>query len=83
MAGQVSIPKSKSGPKPKTEKDDSVKGPNFPDEWISIAAYYIWKNEGEPEGGEFHYWERAKAELANLWREGNLPTEWHRVDEER
>jgi len=57
--------------------------PDFPDEWISIAAYYIWKNEGQPEGQEAHYWERAKAELTNLWREGNLPTEWHSVDEER
>ena len=24
--------------------------PSFPDEWISIAAYYIWKSEGEPDG---------------------------------
>ena len=48
--------------------------PNVPDEWISIAAYYIKKNDGEPEGRDAYYWERAKAELTQLQKEGNLPT---------
>jgi hypothetical protein len=51
----------------------SQEEPNFPDEWISIAAYYIWKNEGEPEGRDAYFWDRAKAELTQLHKEGNLP----------
>jgi Protein of unknown function (DUF2934) len=47
--------------------------PSFPDEWISIAAYYIWKNEGEPEGRDGYFWDRAKVELSQLYKEGNLP----------
>ena len=46
---------------------------SFPDEWISIAAYYIWKSEGEPEGRDAYFWDRAKAELTQLYQEGNLP----------
>jgi len=83
MARQLSTPNTRSAPKPQSEKDDSVKAPDFPDEWISIAAYYIWKSEGQPDGQEAHYWERAKSELMMLWREGNLPTEWHSTGEER
>ena len=47
---------------------------NFPDEWISIAVYYIWKNDGQPNGRDAEYWERAKAELIQLQKDGNLPT---------
>ncbi len=56
---------SEEGPEKKTE---------FPDEWISIAAYYIWKGDGEPEGRDAEYWERARADLMKLQREGTLPT---------
>jgi hypothetical protein len=56
---------------------------DFPEEWISIAAYYIWKNDGQPDGQDAHYWERAKAELTQLWKEGNLPTGWQSSEEER
>jgi Protein of unknown function (DUF2934) len=52
----------------------SQKEPSLPDEWISIAAYYIWKSEGEPEGRDAYFWDRAKAELTQLYKEGNLPT---------
>jgi hypothetical protein len=52
----------------------SSQEPSFPDEWISIAAYYIWKSEGEPEGRDAYFWDRAKAELTQLYKEGNLPT---------
>ena len=51
----------------------SQEEPSLPDEWISIAAYYIWKNEGEPEGRDAYFWGRAKAELTQLYKEGNLP----------
>ena len=37
-----SIPPADSN-RPDTELD-------FPIEWISIAAYYIWRSDGEPEG---------------------------------
>jgi len=47
--------------------------PNFPDEWIAIAAYYIWKSEGEPQGREADHWERAKADIRQLQQEGILP----------
>ena len=50
----------------------SQKEPSLPDEWISIAAYYIWKSEGEPEGRDAYFWDRAKAELTQLYKEGNL-----------
>ena len=64
-------------------KTTSGDEPGFPDEWISIAAYYIWKNDGEPEGRDAHYWERAKAELMQLQKEGNLPKAPDPLDEER
>jgi Protein of unknown function (DUF2934) len=56
---------------------------SFPDEWISIAAYYIWKSDGQPEGRDAEYWERAKAELTQLQNEGNLPVGLRTLDEER
>ena len=59
------------------------KDPDFPNEWISIAAYYIWKNDGEPEGRDAYYWERAKTELRQLQKDGNLPTALDPLDEER
>jgi hypothetical protein len=64
-------------------KTHSGNEPDFPDEWISIAAYYIWKNDGEPEGRDAYYWERARAELTQLRKEGNLPTAPGPLDEER
>lgn len=81
MADRGSVPPIKLTTK--TGADDSVIMPDFPDEWISIAAYYIWKNDGQPDGQDADYWERAKSELVTLWREGNLPTGWHSADEER
>jgi hypothetical protein len=55
------------------ENSDQEKAPEFPDAWIFLAAYYIWKNDGEPLGEDLRYWEKAKLHLANLWREGKLP----------
>src|SRR5262247_2324666 len=75
MAESILDPRMDSG---KLEKE-----PDFPEEWISIAAYYIWKNDGQPHGQDAHYWERAKAELTQLWKEGNLPIGWQSSDEER
>lgn len=46
---------------------------NFPEEWVAIAAYYIWKSEGEPQGREADHWERAKADIRQLQQEGILP----------
>jgi hypothetical protein len=66
---------------------NSQEEPSFPDEWISIAAYYIWKSEGEPEGRDGYFWDRAKAELTQLHKEGNLPikqpSDREALDEER
>lgn len=61
--------------KSKPESEQKATQPDIPETWITIAAYYIWKNEGEPEGKDVNYWERAKAELTNLWNEGKLPIE--------
>ena len=66
-----------------TDSANLSKEPDFPNEWISIAAYYIWKNDGQPEGRDAEYWERAKAELIQLRREGNLPIGKNPLDEER
>ena len=55
------------------QASSSQEEPSVPDEWISIAAYYIWKSEGEPEGRDAYFWDRAKAELTQLHKEGNLP----------
>jgi hypothetical protein len=68
---------------PQTDSRRPGQEPDFPEEWVSIAAYYIWKNDGQPEGRDSHYWERAKADLKQLWKEGNLPTEWKSSEEER
>ena len=57
--------------------------PTFPDEWIAIAAYYIWKSDGQPDGRDAHYWERAKAELTQLQKDGDLPTRQQSLEEER
>ena len=78
-----SSPMAKPISEPKTGSGKLEKAPDFPEEWISIAAYYIWKNDGEPHGRNADYWERAKAELTTMWREGNLPTGWQSADEER
>jgi hypothetical protein len=51
----------------------SQEEPSLPAEWISIAAYYIWKSEGQPVGHDAYFWDRAKAELTKLYKEGNLP----------
>ena len=67
----------------RTASEKLEKQPDFPEEWVSIAAYYIWKNDGQPDGQDAYYWERAKAELTQLWKEGNLPTSWQSSDEER
>jgi len=56
--------------------------PNFPDEWVSIAAYYIWKRDGENEGRDTDYWERAKGELTTMWQEGVLPVEREKEQKE-
>lgn len=60
-------------PGPSSDLGAVMNEPDFPNEWISIAAYYIWKNDGEPEGRDEYYWERAKAELRQLQKDGNLP----------
>jgi hypothetical protein len=56
--------------------------PDFPDEWVSIAAYYIWKRDGEHDGKDIDYWERAKVELTTMWQEGVLPVEWEKEQRE-
>lgn len=66
-----------------TRDSGNLDEPDFPDEWISIAAYYIWKSDGQPEGRDAEYWERAKGELTQLQKEGNLPTRRQTLDEER
>lgn len=76
-------PMAESILEPRTDSGKLEKEPDFPEEWISIAAYYIWKNDGQPDGQDADYWERAKAELTQLWKEGNLPTGWQSSDEER
>ena len=62
--------------KPRMSTGKLENEPDFPEEWISIAAYYSWKNDGRPDGQDADYWQRAKAELTQLWKEGNLPTGW-------
>jgi hypothetical protein len=70
-------------PETMTKSGNLDKEQDFPDEWISIAAYYIWKSDGQPEGRDADYWERAKAELTQLRKEGDLPTRRQILDEER
>jgi len=67
---------------PITEREQMNTEPNFPDEWLSIAAYYIWKRDGEHEGKDIDYWERAKVELTTMWQEGVLPVEWDKDQKE-
>jgi len=76
-------PMAESILEPRTDSGKLEKKPRFPEEWISIAAYYIWKNDGQPDGQDADYWKRAEAELTQLWKEGNLPTGWLSSDEER
>ena len=68
--------------KPRMSTGKLENEPDFPEEWISIAAYYSWKKDGQPDGQDADYWQRAKAELTQLWKEGNLPTGWQSSDDE-
>lgn len=69
--------------KPIKEPENLEEQPEFPEEWLSIAAYYIWKNDGQRDGRDADHWQKAKAELMQLWKEGNLPTGWQSSDDER
>ena len=69
--------------KPIKEPEKLEEQPEFPEEWLSIAAYYIWKNDGQRDGRDADHWQKAKAELMQLWKEGNLPTGWQSSDDER
>ena len=64
---------------------ESEEGPEIraelPDEWISIAAYYIWKGDGQPKGRDAEYW--AKVELRQLQKEGAFSKPRNVEEEER
>lgn len=66
---------------------ESEEGPEIraelPDEWISIAAYYIWKGDGQPKGRDAEYWEPAKVELRQLQKEGAFSKPRNVEEEER
>jgi Protein of unknown function (DUF2934) len=47
--------------------------PDFPDEWIRVAAYYIWQGEGCRNGRHVNHWNQAKGHLRRLWKAGGLP----------
>jgi hypothetical protein len=70
MADRGSKRKVKLTPKATTSDLPTV--PDFPDEWISVAAYYIWEKDGRPEGKDIKHWEQAKAYFAKLWKEENI-----------
>jgi phosphoglycolate phosphatase-like HAD superfamily hydrolase len=76
-AGRISFPTrrtlSDNGSKPTIETNQQENVPVFPDAWVFLAAYYIWKAEGEQIDRDKHYWEKAKTYLADLWRQGKLP----------
>lgn len=74
---------NKSGALPEPSIQSADKEPDFPHEWIAVAAYYLWESEGEPEGREAYHWEKAKAELRRLQKQGNLPADWQTEFEER
>lgn len=74
---------AKSILEPSVKPGTLEKEPEFPEEWISIAAYYIWKNDGQRDGRDADHWRKAQAELRQLWKEGNLPTGWQSSDDER
>ena len=38
------------------------------EEYIRVAAYYMWKNEGCPEGADQAHWDKAKSELAKAMK---------------
>lgn len=37
---------------------------DLPEEYIRVAAYYLWEKEGRPEGVDFDHWIRAQAQAA-------------------
>ena len=39
---------------------DAVLDSDAEDRWISDTAYYLWENEGRPEGRDQEYWHRAR-----------------------
>jgi hypothetical protein len=41
-------------------------GPTFPDEWCRVAAYFLWEQDGCPDGKDVEHWNNAKAELLRL-----------------
>lgn len=50
----------------------AYEGPKFPEEWLRVAAYYIWEREGHPQKGHLYHWNRARTELMTLWNAGAL-----------
>jgi len=70
MADRGSKPKRKLTSKNTPNELETV--PEFSEKWISVAAYYIWESEGQPEGQALSHWEEAKVQLAELWRAGEL-----------
>jgi hypothetical protein len=36
------------------------------EEWVKVAAYYIWQKEGCPFGHDIKHWNLAKSELASM-----------------
>jgi DUF2934 family protein len=47
--------------------------PEFPEEWVRVAAYYIWEKEGCKDGRHINHWNNAKSQLRKMWKEGYLP----------
>jgi hypothetical protein len=46
---------------------------DFSEEWVKVAAYYIWQKEGCPFGHDIENWNMAKAELANISQSKTKP----------
>ena len=46
--------------------------PDFSDEWVAVAAYYIWQEQGCPHGRHNNHWNLAKNRLKKMFREGKL-----------
>ena len=39
---------------------------NFNEEYIRVAAYFLWENAGRPEGMEKEFWNQACDQLMNV-----------------
>jgi hypothetical protein len=46
--------------------------PPVPEEWVAVSAYFIWKEETQPSGRNWVYWNKGKTKVQEMVRTGQI-----------